>query len=140
MAVHRLSTLDASGGAAGCSVTHTDAPPWALEFENEALGRATFAGPDLFECLCELRQWLAANGFQILCNGACIDTWASSMSRGMGGARKIYVTRMGQPTTRLDLVPIFGEAITGRLATVEEQAAYHKQWLESLRSAKFKWV
>jgi hypothetical protein len=133
MSVHHLRIADNSGHTSECSVTHSDLPPWTVEFACDGLGQAVFSGPDLFECLAQLRQWLVASGHRILCNGARVDTWASSMSRGMGGARKVYVTRMGFSTTRADLVPTFGEASFERVGTVEEQAAYHKKWLESLR-------
>lgn len=132
MSAHGLYLIHAGGRMETCSVSHTDIPPWTLEFENENLGRISFAGPDLFECLCQLRRWLAERDFRILCNGARIDAWASSMSRGMGGARKVYVTRMGLHTTRDDLVPIFGETTVDKLGSVEEQANYHTKWLESV--------
>jgi hypothetical protein len=132
MSVHNLHTIDSAGRMARCSASHPDLPPWTLEFENEVLGRIVFAGPDLFECLCQLRHWLASRGFRILCNGARIDTWPSSIARQMGGARKVYGTRMGSTATYADLVPIFGETTADKLGTVEEQADYHKKWLESV--------
>lgn len=133
MSVHHLQIVDDSGRISTCSVSHPDTRPWKLEFENEELGRVAFAAPDLFGCLCDLRLWLASRGFRILCNGARIDTWASSMARQMGGARKVYVTKMGSPAMLTDLVPIFGEATADKLGTVEEQADYHRKWRESLR-------
>jgi hypothetical protein len=133
MSVHHLRIADESERLFGCLLIQADIRPWTLEFANDVLGHATFSGPDLFECLSQLRQWLGARGYQILCYGARIDAWASSMSRQMGGARKVYVTRMGLSATRADLLPTFGEASLDRLGTVEEQAEYHKKWLESLR-------
>jgi hypothetical protein len=50
----------------------------------------------------------------------------------MGGARKVYETRMGSTATYTDLVPTFGETTTDKLGTVEEQAQYHQNWLRSL--------
>jgi len=133
MSVHELHIADNSGQLSGCLLLHSDVPPWKLEFANDALGQTTFSASDLFECLCQLRLWLAARGYQILCNGARIDTWASSMSRGMGGAKKVYVTRMGYPALYVDLLSTFGDASLDKLGTVEEQAEYHRKWLESLR-------
>ena len=103
--------VDESGRPAECSlVASVGSRPCTIEFKSEGLGPIAFSTPDLFGCLCELRQWLAVRGYRVPCNGArSVDTWASSMSRQMGGARKIYLTRMGHPATFADLVPIFGE-------------------------------
>ncbi|MDG3007307.1 hypothetical protein [Paludisphaera mucosa] len=132
MSVHKMYIVDSNGVLFNCSVSSSDSPPWSLEFENDVLGRIALAGPDLFECLCQLRHWLASKDFRILVNGARIDAWPSSMARQMGGARKLYVTRIGSRAVFEDLVPIFGETTADKLGTVKEQADYHKQWLESL--------
>jgi len=132
MIVHHLPITDGSGYMDACTLSHPTCEPYTLEFDNQSLGHAIFSALDLFECLCQLRHWFARRGFKIICNGARTDTWASTMAR-QGGAKKVYITRMGQRTTINDLVPTFDETCLDAIGTVEEQASYHKAWLESLR-------
>jgi hypothetical protein len=54
------------------------------------------------------------------------------MLRDMTGASKVYITTMGTPTTRADLVPIFGPVASEAVGTVEEQDGYYHAWLRSL--------
>jgi hypothetical protein len=133
MSVHTLPMVDRHGATSYCKLVQSDAPPWELTFETPDMEQIRIADVDLFQCLCRLRDRLEQMGVRIACNGARIDAWASSMSRGMGGARKVYLTRMGQTATFADLVPTFGESSTDKLASVSEQAEYHKTWLESLK-------
>jgi len=86
----------------------------------------------LFNCLRNLRLTADAAAMRVLCNGARRDAWASGMLRDMTGASKVYITKMGVPATRADLVPIFGPVTPEVVGTVEEQDAYHEAWLRSL--------
>lgn len=130
----QVSIIDSTQNLSSCSLRYSiGSRPWTLEFEHQKIGNAAFSGPDLFECLCDLRRWLEEQGYRILCNGARTDAWPSSMSRQMGGARKVYLTKIGHRAGRDDLVPIFGDARPEHVATVSEQSEYHRKWMESFR-------
>jgi hypothetical protein len=109
----------------------SEMPPWKLAFSG---GRHTVEceGADLFEALARLREELAKLGVMPLCAGARRDVFPSGMSRSMGGGRKAYLTRLGYRTGPADLVDIFDVA-RENISSVADQAAFHRQWIESLR-------
>ena len=107
------------------------APPWRLTFCGSGRTIEREAN-DLFEALIQLREELAKLGAVPLCAGARRDVFPSGMSRSMGGARKAYVTRAGQDPGAADLVDIF-EVARDNIGSVAEQAAFHRDWIESLR-------
>lgn len=115
---------------AECSVAYPNKPPWFIEFSNARLGSRTFYANDLFDCLCELRIFLEKNGFLILCNGARVDAYPSTMSREMSGGRKVYILKIGEKANLESLVHIFAEAPRDKVGTVNEQADYYKRFIE----------
>jgi hypothetical protein len=121
------------GSIKECSVEYSQTPPWSLKFFGLELKRRKFEGDDLFETLTALRRELEAVDAQLLCAGARPEVFPSGMSRGMGGGRRAYVTRLGQPALRTDLVDIFDDAEPDAVGTVEEQKAFHARWVEGLR-------
>lgn len=123
----------ADGTIKDCTLTAQGGPPWALALGGINLDAAEFVGPDLFEALCLLRQALEKIGAQALCAGARKDVYPSGMSRGMGGGRKAYVTKIGAPASRDDLVNIFDYAGPELVGSVEEQRAFHREWAAYFR-------
>src|SRR5688500_9437217 len=85
----------------------TLSPPWKLVFSGIDLNRNEFSGCDLFDAFIALREALEEIGALPLCAGARPDVFPSGMSRSMGGGRKAYVTRIGEPARMADLVDIF---------------------------------
>ena len=114
-------------------VEYSNTPPWTLKFSGLELKRREFSGDDLFETLTELRRELETIDAKLLCAGARADVFPSGMSRGMGGGKKAYITRLGHQAVRTDLVDIFDDAEPDAVGTVEEQRAFHQQWVQSLR-------
>jgi hypothetical protein len=108
-------------------------PPWRLLWSGATLSPQEFSGEDLFEALVALRLELEKIEALLLCAGARSDVFPSGMSRGMGGGRKAYITRIGAPALRTDLVDIFEYAKPEIVGTVAQQQAHHKKWAESLR-------
>ena len=96
------------------------------------LDRRTFSGGDLFDAFNELRRELERLQARLLCAGARRDVFPSGMSRDMSGGRKAYITRIGRPSLREDLVDIFDEAAPESVGTVAEQSAFHERWADSL--------
>jgi hypothetical protein len=70
-------------------------------------------------------------GYGVLCYGASLDVYPSSMILDFGPGYKAYKTRMGESTRREDLVYIFEWDASVIPATVEEQEAYHEKWHRS---------
>jgi hypothetical protein len=123
----------ADGTIKECAIALSNSPPWKLTFSGIELGVPEFSGEDLFEALNALRGALEKSGAQLLCAGARPDVFPSGMSRGMGGGRKAYVTRIGAPALRTDLVDIFDYAGPELVGTVAQQEAFHEKWTESFR-------
>ena len=107
---------------------------WQLTAVIPGFAPMLVSGGDLLECLRTLKRKTDPDAIRWLCHGARREAWASGMLRDMSGASKVYITKIGLPTTRSDLVPIFGAVARDAVGTVEEQDAYHHAWLNSLNS------
>jgi hypothetical protein len=107
---------------------------WQLSAVIPSIAPMVVSGSDLFECLRNLKRSSDPAAIRWLCQGARREAWASGMLRDMGGASKVYITKIGSPATRSDLVPIFGAVAPDAVGTVEEQDSYHHAWLNSLNS------
>ena len=127
---------DQNNRLVSCELSINDRPPYAIRLDYDLVRGQVFSGRDLFECLIALRRELEKAGVQILCNGARVDAWPSSMSRQMGRARKVYINVPGRSTLLTDLVGIFDHADLEKIGSVEQQRAYHRMWFDSLRTTR----
>jgi hypothetical protein len=91
----------------------------------------TATGPDAFEALVRLRRQLEPDGLIVAVQGARHDTYPSPMARDMGGGMLVYVQRLGVPG-RPELVNTFDDAEPEQLGTVDEQKAFHSEWIADL--------
>ncbi len=114
-----------------CTVRVSHAPPWRLTFFGIYLEQREFDGNDLFDAMVALRRKLEGLGCLLLCAGARPDVFPSGMSRSMAGGRKAYVTQLGMPAGRSDMVDIFDYAKPEWVGTVEEQRDFHRKWIAS---------
>ena len=114
------------------SVSYERASPCYLDFQSSEFGYKQFNGIDLFECFCELRKFLEEEGWNILCNGARVDAYPTTMSRQMGGGLKLYLLKIGEEPKQGDLVKIFDRAELDKIGTVDEQRDYYNKWFESI--------
>lgn len=126
-----IPLLTATGLITECIISYPLKPPWFIKFTNSNFSDKIFNGDDLFNCLCDLRIFLEQYNTRILCNGARIDTYPSSLLRGMGGARKVYILAMGKQATQS--VGIFDATNPEKIGTVQEQFSFYRKWLESLQ-------
>lgn len=115
-----------------CSVEISNGPNWKLVFRGAGLNKRPFTGSDLFAAFTSLRKTLEENEIQLLCVGARPDVFPSGMSRDMGGGRKAYVMKLGQPV-RSEPVDIFDFSDVQLIGSVSEQQAFHDKWIASLR-------
>jgi hypothetical protein len=105
-----------------CTLTFPERPPWFILADDDELGRLNVRGPDLFDCLSQIRLKAERSGYRLACNGSRIDVWPSGMARQMSGGMKAY--QLSSSSSHPKLVRIFDEAPIEKLATVEEQ----KRW------------
>jgi hypothetical protein len=110
---------------------YSDADDWFIEFKS-SIFEGVFQDGDIFSCLCELRKSLEKIGWNIMCNGARINSWATTMSRQMGGGFKIYLLTINEEMDRKKLVRIFDEASAQEIGTVDQQFDFYKKWLKSV--------
>ena len=130
--VKNVTLIDGTGRIQQAKLAFPGEPPWWLELTSEMTVQKTrFNGDDLFEALCNLRKYLEPKGLRVLCNGSRVDAFPSEMSRQMGGGRRLYILKMGQPAQEDSLVDMFDMACDGKVGTVAEQEEYFKRWLAS---------
>ena len=116
-----------------CSVEIVQDPQWKLIFSGVGLQGREFVNGDIFDAFISLRTALETIGVQVLCAGARPNVFPSGMSRDMGGGRKAYITRLGSPALRADLVDIFDYSDAQSVGSVSDQQAFHEKWAASLR-------
>jgi hypothetical protein len=102
-----------------------------LRVESEVTGPIRVSGSDLFDALDAVRRSLESEAFLLCCNGARLDAYPSAMSRDMGKGLKVYISQVGKPGG--ELVDTLDAAPFERIATVDDQKAWHREWFESLR-------
>jgi hypothetical protein len=105
-----------------------------LQWGSEAL---SIEAPDFFEALCLIRVQLEPRGLRPVCYGASRNVWPSGMARDMSRGLKAYRTRIGERASLSNLVRIFDTGPDVEPVSVEEQKAYHNQWLTSLGFGRF---
>lgn len=116
-----------------CVIVLCGGPPWQLSFSGIELPVTEFTGDDLFKALCKLREELEKLDAKALCAGARPDVFPSGMSRSMGGGRKAYITRLGSPAVRTDLIDIFDYAGPESVGSVAQQTVFHEKWADHFR-------
>ncbi len=91
------------------------------------------AAGDYFAALALVRRDLEADGWLLSCYGASRNVYPSGMARDMGLGLKAYKQQPGRHARREDLVDIFTTGPDVDPASVDEQEAFHNQWLASRR-------
>lgn len=105
---------------------------WNLYFKCRDIEFSTSSDKSLFNCLCELRNYLSGKKACILCNGARIDAHSSAVSMQMYDGKGMYITQMNMQPRVEDIVDIFDETTIDKIGSVKEQEEYHIKWVESL--------
>jgi hypothetical protein len=89
---------------------------------------------DFFEAFCRVRERLESDGLIPLCYGASKNVFPSGMLRDMANGLRAYRLIMGQCTRRGDGVSIFDIGPDVEPVSVQDQAEFYRQWLESPKS------
>jgi len=92
----------------------------------------SFKHENFFLALQSLRQHLEAKHIQIMCNGAALNVYPSTMQLSMGTGRLAYKVKFGEPAKLKDVVDIFEFDNDLRFVKIEEQFNFHIRWLKSL--------
>jgi hypothetical protein len=87
---------------------------------------------NFFDALRNVRLILERDGYLLCCFGASEDVYPSPMQESMGPALLAYRTRLGEQALSKDIVNILDSDESVKPSTVEQQALFHKKWLESL--------
>lgn len=93
-----------------------------------------FAGTEwnYFHALCQIRRQLEETGWRPVCYGSSRNAYPSGMCCDMGQGLQAYRMTMGRPALLEDLVQIFDSGPDVLPVSVEEQDAFHEDWLRSL--------
>jgi hypothetical protein len=130
MAEHKtLKIVSASGQIREVAFCISRGDPCVVETGEYDNRKLRAEASDLFDCLVKIRLDLELEGAKILCNGARLDAFPSPMARDMGGGRKVYLLRMGEPAQLENLVNTFDEAPIEKIASVAEQKKFYLDWL-----------
>jgi hypothetical protein len=111
-----------------CVLVYRKVPNCSIEFQHPEIGSYTFSGEDLFECLCDLRDFLEDRDWYIVCNGSRIDAYTSGMARQMSGGEKIYLHNSENINGNRRTVNLFGATDPDKVSNVAEQLAYYETW------------
>ena len=86
--------------------------------------------------LCQAREQLAQWGLTPQCFGACRNLVQTGMCVDDGEGVVGYLVRLGEHVHPSRLVNIFNSGAEMDLASVAEQAAFRREWLESIRKGR----
>ena len=89
-------------------------------------------GADYFDAFCEVRRRLEERGLLVRSYGGSRNLVLSGMCRDMGAGLAGYRVTLGKQPRREDLVGIFDTGPDVQPATVDEQRAFHREWLLSI--------
>jgi len=121
------------GTIGDCVLQVSTSFPWQIVLSGIESKTFNASGSDLFKALWSLREQLELLGMTLLIKGAKKDVVCSGMSRTMGGGRKAYVVRLGEPARQEEIVDILDDITDGELVvSTEEQQDFYKQWVKSL--------
>jgi len=93
----------------------------------------SFKHENFFLALQSLRQHLEDKHIQVMCNGAALNVYPSTMQLSMGTGRLAYKVKFGEPAKLKDVVDIFEFDNSLRFVKIEEQLSYHIRWSKSLK-------
>jgi hypothetical protein len=130
ISVHGIS----SDATIGCSPTNREPgqqPDWTVVL---SCGDASWAaaGHDVFEALRQTMRVAATDGVLIGVAGAQPNAWSSGMQRDMGCGLSTYLLTLPRSPGRPPHVPTLSPVELALVGTVEEQDAFHANWLKSL--------
>jgi len=113
------------------SLVNFDAPcRLVLTYEADELFAAA---TDFFAALDEIRIELESRNIFPLVNGVGLGRYPSGMARDMGSGLSVYRFRLGERSTKDDLIRTFEDDDLVQPAMVKDQRAFFDRWLESLR-------
>ncbi len=95
--------------------------------------KRSYIADNYFDALILLRKDLESESMQLMCNGAAMEVYPSSMQLDMGCCRTGYVLHMSKPALNKDIVDLFEFDETLTLCDIKTQEEYYNKWLLSLK-------
>jgi len=92
----------------------------------------SYTAADLYLCLGMVREDFPDVKF--LCKGAKINVFPSRMCSQMAGGVVAYEVRWGEAADEADIVNIFDYEDKDLTNDINEQADYHRRWLQSMKA------
>ena len=90
---------------------------------------------DFFYCFRQVRKQLSLHELYPVCYGASRRTIVTGMAVGMGLGQRVYKNvELGRFPQRSQLVHIFASGEDVEPTSVEEQDAFKREWVQSMRS------
>lgn len=83
-----------------------------------------FAGPDLVDCLVDLRLRLEADGLLLCCQGSRVNVWPSGQLRQFADGRQGYVLARRAQGQVHEIVDLLDPAPAGQVVSVEDQRRF----------------
>ncbi|MDM5247629.1 MULTISPECIES: hypothetical protein [unclassified Lysinibacillus] len=93
----------------------------------------SFKHENFFLALQSLRHHLEDKHIQVMCNGAALNVYPSTMQLSMVTGRLAYKVKWGEQAKLKDVVDIFEFDNSLRFVKIEEQFSYYIRWLKSLK-------
>jgi hypothetical protein len=123
-----------SDATIGCSPTNRgpgQQPDWTLVLTCGD-DRWVAAGTDVFTALRQLMRVAATDEVLVGVAGPQPNAWSSGMQRDMGSGLSTYLLTLPRTPHRPPQVPTLTAVDLALVGTVEEQDAFHANWLGSL--------
>jgi hypothetical protein len=117
-------------------IVSTESQGYSMRCTLNGLGNVTSEAGDVFECLTRIRHQLDPLGYRLLVNGASRHVWASGMARDMGGGWRAYRLTTGKQAQIEDLVEVLAPAPESDVASVEDQEAFMRSWVDSISESR----
>jgi hypothetical protein len=108
--------------------------PPRIIFESSLTPNFECTGGQFFECLLNLREKLAENGFIPLCNGARVDNYIFISQVEMFGGRNSHTLVLNKIPSEKDEMYVFEYADPSLVVSIDEQRYFYELWLESIKS------
>lgn len=130
--IGRLNELDECVVSFDRTIAHPGQRLCEMTFQHHTIEAKTVNSVDIFGCLFNLREFLEEQGWNIVCYGSRIDSYAFGLARNMGGGARVYQLEMGIEPTRDNLTWILEKTDVRSVGTIREQLEYYKKWLNSV--------
>lgn len=116
-------------------VVKYDTTKLAMTFSEAENFKKIYSGKDMYACLTKIRADFPHITF--LCKGAKVNVMPSRMASQMSAGLIAYEMTLGKQATNEDIVHLFDYEESNLTNDPQEQIAFFKKWLASLRAQDY---